>query len=510
MAILQAAVLLCAVSAPTGGNAVLLDFTASWCGPCKQMQPTVERLTAQGYAVRQIDIDREPQLAAQFRITGVPCFVMVVDGRETGRLVGASSFEQLAGMFHANRASAGPIAGQGATSVPSLATAPRSNALPAINGTPLGASQRAAAVAAPAKAIAPELIERLLAATVRIKINDGDGNSVGTGTIIDAREGEALVLTCGHIFRDSKGQGRVTVDLYGHGAPQQIPARVIGYDLDSDVGFLSFRPDVQVVAARVAPPGYSAKPNDSVVSIGCNHGEPATPRVSRVTTIDKFLGPPNLQVAGQPVQGRSGGGLFNAEGYVIGVCNAADPTDDEGLYAALPAIHAELNQWALAKFCLPNEMPLAAAPPSIPARMPAFGSADPTGTVPTTSSTPAPSGAPTIAAATPEQQFAAAVGSHEGGAEVVCIIRSLTDPRAKSQVVVLDRATPQFLQQLADDRRRQEARTTTSFETSIAERAPLVPPTDHATPIVASPSAQESVAPVTAPSWLPTWKRRGE
>ena len=44
-----------------------------------------------------------------------------------------------------------------------------------------------------------------LASSVRLKIEDADGNSVGSGTIIDARAGEALVLTCGHIFRESQG-----------------------------------------------------------------------------------------------------------------------------------------------------------------------------------------------------------------------------------------------------------------------------------------------------------------
>jgi hypothetical protein len=288
----------------------------------------------------------------------------------------------------------------------------------------------------------------LLAATVRIQIDDADGNSVGTGTIVDSREGEALVLTCGHIFRDSKGQGRVTVDLYGDGAPQDIPARVITYDLETDIGFLSFRPGVNVAAAKIAPPGHTVRSGDSVVNIGCNHGETATARTSRVTTIDKFIGPPNLQVAGQPVQGRSGGGLFSADGYVIGVCNAADPEDDEGLYAALSAIHAELNQAGLAKFCLPTEAVAVAPPPTFPSRMPALGSADAAAaTVPTSSTSPVAPGAPT--------PTTSGSSTLDPNAEIVCIIRSRNDPQGKSRVVVLDQASPELLRQLNEAQRRQ-------------------------------------------------------
>ena len=59
---------------------------------------------------------------------------------------------------------------------------------------------------------------------------------------------------------------------------------------------------------------------------------------------NKFLGPPNVQVEGLPVEGRSGGGLFSKDGMVVGVCNAADPADQQGLYAALGSIYSELDK----------------------------------------------------------------------------------------------------------------------------------------------------------------------
>ena len=55
---------------------------------------------------------------------------------------------------------------------------------------------------------------KLIEATVKVAVQDAGGTSAGAGTMVDARSGEALVLTCGHLFRTSAGKGPITVTLY--------------------------------------------------------------------------------------------------------------------------------------------------------------------------------------------------------------------------------------------------------------------------------------------------------
>ena len=98
-------------------------------------------------------------------------------------------------------------------------------------------------------------------------------------------------------------------------------------------------PETGTTAAPAPAPGA-----DRRVAIGCDHGAPPTVRRSNISAIDKYVGAPNIEVAGQPVDGRSGGGLFTAAGKLIGVCNAADPQDNEGLYAGLETVHWQLDQ----------------------------------------------------------------------------------------------------------------------------------------------------------------------
>jgi len=495
MVSLQAAVLALALTGAP--ETVLVDFYADWCGPCRQMDGTVESLAQRGYPVRKVNIDRERELARQFRVTQIPCFVLLVGGSEASRAEGPQSLADLERMFQA--AGAGPKTAKSAVARgQSPDSTPRTPFPSTQSGEPLaiagGASQSttidpfaqpfaapaqsapatyASALQAPEQAHADAVSRRLLAASVRLKIDDGGSHSVGSGTIIDARSGEALVLTCAHVFRDSEGKGPILIDLFGPGAPQGVPGKLVGYDLKSDVGLVSFRPGVPVVAARIAPASYSVQAHESVINIGCNHGDPPTARFSRVTAIDKFLGPPNLVVAGQPVQGRSGGGLFTTEGLVIGVCNAADPADDEGLYAALAPIHAELDRMGVAEMCLEvadpatgNASLATAAPPAMADEMP--GPAKDRATVgwmqTSDAKQPAAFDRPAAAGGLSQEEAAALaeIRRRGAGAEVICIVRPLDDPRAKSEIIVLDRASPEFLQQLTAEERTQNARHLTS------------------------------------------------
>ena len=102
--------------------------------------------------------------------------------------------------------------------------------------------------------------DALLAASVRVRVEDPQGHSCGSGTIIDANAaGDALVLTCGHLFRDSQGTGKIEIDVFGSSPAVHLPGRLVGYDLERDVGLVAFHTQERVMVARVAPPGYGVR-----------------------------------------------------------------------------------------------------------------------------------------------------------------------------------------------------------------------------------------------------------
>ena len=70
---------------------VLVDFTASWCPPCRVMKPVLAELAAERDDLRvvQLDVDEHQRTAAQYAVLAMPTFLVFRDGREVGRLVGA-------------------------------------------------------------------------------------------------------------------------------------------------------------------------------------------------------------------------------------------------------------------------------------------------------------------------------------------------------------------------------------------------------------------------------------
>ena len=74
---------------------ILLDFWATWCGPCMRQGPIVEELAQEGYNVGKIDVDQEPGLAQQFKIMSIPTLLVFKGGKETARFVGLTSKVEL-------------------------------------------------------------------------------------------------------------------------------------------------------------------------------------------------------------------------------------------------------------------------------------------------------------------------------------------------------------------------------------------------------------------------------
>ena len=479
MVSLQVATLILAVAGV--GDTVLLDFGAPWCGPCRSMEPVVAQLTAAGYPVRKVDLERDSALAAQYGVSRIPCFVLISGGREIDRFEGTADASRLVEMFRKIPAQSAPQAAQAA---PRVTDARSPSPEPPLRRLFSGIRPRnlvgrgRGSRAAPAEGIKPAdpflgspsqpepmpgpdqqqhdggIAQRLVAASVRLTIEDSAGFSYGSGTMIDARGEEALVLTCGHIFRDSQGKGKISVDLFTPQGPKRVPGRLVSYDLKRDVGLVAIRPGRPVETARLAPKTYRPAKGDNVVTVGCNNGADPTAVESQITSLDKFLGPANVQVAGQPVQGRSGGGLFTADGLVIGVCNAADPADNEGLFAATATIYQQLDDAHLTSVL--DTPATRAAVTSIAATTEApFRDAlkDDQRLVPVpTDLRVGARSRPQPVLTSSEQATLAELRQKADGAEVICIVRSLDDPSNKSEIIVLDRASQGFLKQLAAER----------------------------------------------------------
>ncbi len=84
---------------------VLVDFTATWCGPCKMLSPIVEKIADQNvgkYKVAKLDIDDAPKVMQRFGIKSVPTVVVFKGGQKKDQHVGLTNYETLVKMLEAS------------------------------------------------------------------------------------------------------------------------------------------------------------------------------------------------------------------------------------------------------------------------------------------------------------------------------------------------------------------------------------------------------------------------
>ncbi|MDY5577087.1 MAG: thioredoxin [Lachnospiraceae bacterium] len=80
---------------------VLIDFWAAWCGPCQMMGPVMEALAEKhtDLKVGKVNVDEEPELAAEFGVMSIPTFILMKDGKEVKKTMGAMPLNEIEQFF---------------------------------------------------------------------------------------------------------------------------------------------------------------------------------------------------------------------------------------------------------------------------------------------------------------------------------------------------------------------------------------------------------------------------
>jgi thiol-disulfide isomerase/thioredoxin len=365
------AVLLALVVPCSAADVMLLEFTSAKCNACQSLRPVIQQLSSEGWIIREIDAYVEANLAQRWQVDRLPTLVVLADGEEVDRIMGEADESQL----RSRLARFAPKSVQPESKLKSIpqsstASSPTSSGpFPALdfgkpNDEPV-ASPATLPVSAPSLIDSPPLKSRfqemsavsatfptidMMAATIRIRVDEGSSYAFGTGTIIEQRGEDVLAITCGHLFRSHAGKTPITIEYFENGKLVPTQGAVIDYQCDEvDIALVAFKSSNKLMVAPVRPESQPLTENETAASYGCDHGENPTRRESRITKLNRYLGAPNVEAAGAPVQGRSGGGLFDAQGQLIGVCYAADEELNEGLYSAPQSIYQQLAKYGLNK-----------------------------------------------------------------------------------------------------------------------------------------------------------------
>ena len=81
---------------------VLVDFWASWCGPCRMVSPIVDEIAEESdgsYKVGKVNVDEQPELASQFGVMSIPTLIVLENGKVKNTAVGARPKEFILGLL---------------------------------------------------------------------------------------------------------------------------------------------------------------------------------------------------------------------------------------------------------------------------------------------------------------------------------------------------------------------------------------------------------------------------
>ncbi len=76
-----------------GKGPAVVDFGATWCGPCQKLAPAIDQMAAHyegRVLIGKVDVDQEPDLASQFDVMSVPTILFFVDGKKVDQIIGAN------------------------------------------------------------------------------------------------------------------------------------------------------------------------------------------------------------------------------------------------------------------------------------------------------------------------------------------------------------------------------------------------------------------------------------
>ena len=274
-----------------------------------QIDPTsaaaIKTAVESGFRIREIAARRFPRLAERFKVRSFPSLIMLRRDRTHARHDGRFTFGRIREMFARARERrlerredfredfremlAGSFRRPSRSDAPP--TAPGNNpayvqtSTNSATANPTSLASSSSPIPKPLDrngrfpvAHAPTLAEQIaFNATVRLRVVDPGGTSHGTGTIIHSNGNDALILTCGHIFRESKGRGKIEGDVNFASGMQRISGQLISFDAKAhDVALIAIRTSQPIQAAPLAPPTRRLQLNQPVFTVGCDKANAPT------------------------------------------------------------------------------------------------------------------------------------------------------------------------------------------------------------------------------------------